>query len=161
MLRTFCLKVKLRHIHGHVAAGSTISSFLKMKTCLIWMPSSNPTNSPRFKGPHLFACDPLQLRTCGSHASCLRDLWLFPKGFLWPLELVQPTKDRLEGWGNTALRNYSPGSMHVTGPLRAGALGWPWGMGWGRRWEGRSGWGHMCTRGWFMSMYGKTTALFN
>ena len=25
--------------------------------------------------------------------------------------------------------------------LRAGALGWPWGMAWGRRWEGGSGWG--------------------
>ena len=25
--------------------------------------------------------------------------------------------------------------------LRAGALGWPWGMGWGGRWEGCSGWG--------------------
>ena len=25
--------------------------------------------------------------------------------------------------------------------LRAGALGWPWGMGWGERWEGDSGWG--------------------
>ena len=25
--------------------------------------------------------------------------------------------------------------------LRAGALGRPWGMGWGGRWEGRSGWG--------------------
>ena len=25
--------------------------------------------------------------------------------------------------------------------LRAGGLGWPWGMGWGGRWEGRSGWG--------------------
>ena len=25
--------------------------------------------------------------------------------------------------------------------LRAGALGWPWGMGWGGRWEGDSGWG--------------------
>ena len=25
--------------------------------------------------------------------------------------------------------------------LRAGALGWPWGMGWGGRWEGESGWG--------------------
>ena len=24
--------------------------------------------------------------------------------------------------------------------LRAGALGWPWGMGWGGRWEGGSGW---------------------
>ena len=25
--------------------------------------------------------------------------------------------------------------------LSAGALGWPWGMGWGGRWEGFSGWG--------------------
>ena len=25
--------------------------------------------------------------------------------------------------------------------LRDGALGWPWGMGWGERWEGGSGWG--------------------
>ena len=25
--------------------------------------------------------------------------------------------------------------------LRAGALGWPWGIGWGGRWEGVSGWG--------------------
>ena len=25
--------------------------------------------------------------------------------------------------------------------LNAGALGWPWGMGWGGRWEGGSGWG--------------------
>ena len=25
--------------------------------------------------------------------------------------------------------------------LRAGALGWPWGMGWGGRWEGDSWWG--------------------
>ena len=25
--------------------------------------------------------------------------------------------------------------------LRAGALGWPWGMGWGGRWKGGSGWG--------------------
>ena len=25
--------------------------------------------------------------------------------------------------------------------LRAGALGWPWEMGWGGRWEGGSGWG--------------------
>ena len=24
--------------------------------------------------------------------------------------------------------------------LRAGALGWPWGMGWGGRWKGGSGW---------------------
>ena len=31
--------------------------------------------------------------------------------------------------------------------LRAGALGWPWGMGWGGRWEEGSGWGthvHPC-----------------
>ena len=35
--------------------------------------------------------------------------------------------------------------------LRAGALGWPWGMGWGGRWEGGSWWGHMYTHGWFMS----------
>ena len=27
------------------------------------------------------------------------------------------------------------------GVLGAGALGWPWGMGWGGRWEGGSGWG--------------------
>ena len=39
--------------------------------------------------------------------------------------------------------------------LRAGALGWPWGMGWGGRWEGGSGWGHMYAHGWFISMYGK------
>ena len=25
--------------------------------------------------------------------------------------------------------------------IGAGALGWSWGMGWGRRWEGGSGWG--------------------
>ena len=25
--------------------------------------------------------------------------------------------------------------------LKASALGWPWGMGWGGRWEGDSGWG--------------------
>ena len=25
--------------------------------------------------------------------------------------------------------------------LKAGALGWPWGMGWGGRWERSSGWG--------------------
>ena len=25
--------------------------------------------------------------------------------------------------------------------LRAGTLGWSWGMGWGGRWEGGSGWG--------------------
>ena len=39
--------------------------------------------------------------------------------------------------------------------LRAGALGWPWGMGWGRRWKGFQDWEHMYTHGWFMSMYGK------
>ena len=39
--------------------------------------------------------------------------------------------------------------------LRAGALGWPWGMGWGG--GGREGYQgkHMYTHGWFMSMYGK------
>ena len=37
--------------------------------------------------------------------------------------------------------------------LKAGALGWPRGMGWGGRWvqDGE----HMYTQGWFMSMYGK------
>ena len=40
--------------------------------------------------------------------------------------------------------------------LRAGALGWPWGMGWGGRWEGFQDGKHMYTHGWFMSMYGKT-----
>ena len=39
--------------------------------------------------------------------------------------------------------------------LRTGALGWPWGMGWGGRWERGSGWEHTYTHGWFMSMYGK------
>ena len=40
--------------------------------------------------------------------------------------------------------------------LRAGALGWPWGMGWEGRWEGGSGWGeHMYIHGWFMWIYGK------
>ena len=43
--------------------------------------------------------------------------------------------------------------------LRAGALGWPWGMGWGRRWEGGSEWGHMHTHGGFMSMYGKANTI--
>ena len=38
--------------------------------------------------------------------------------------------------------------------LRAGALGWPWRMGWGGRWEGVQDGGHMYTCGWFMSMYG-------
>ena len=36
--------------------------------------------------------------------------------------------------------------------LRAGAQGWPWGMGCGGRWkEGE----HMCAHGWFMSMFAK------
>ena len=34
----------------------------------------------------------------------------------------------------------STGWMHETS-ARAGALGWPRGMGWGGRWEGGSGWG--------------------
>ena len=34
----------------------------------------------------------------------------------------------------------SPGWMHET-MLRAGALGWPRGMGWGGRWVESSGWG--------------------
>ena len=34
----------------------------------------------------------------------------------------------------------SPNSMHETG-LKASALGQPRGMGWGRWWEGDSGWG--------------------
>ena len=53
------------------------------------------------------------------------------------------------GWsGRTALKHiYYP---HPRSPvlvgcmrqvLRAGALGWPRGMGWGGRWEGGSGWG--------------------
>ena len=37
--------------------------------------------------------------------------------------------------------------------LRAGALGWLWGMGWGGKWV--QGGEHMYTHGWFMSMYGK------
>ena len=39
--------------------------------------------------------------------------------------------------------------------LKAGALGQPWGMGWGERWEGVRDGGHTYTHGWFMSMYGK------
>ena len=39
--------------------------------------------------------------------------------------------------------------------LRAGVLGWPRGMGWGRRWEGGSGCGNMYTHAWLMWMYGK------
>ena len=48
----------------------------------------------------------------------------------------------------------SPGSMHET-VLRAGALGRPWGLGWGGRWEGVQDGEHMYTHGWFMSMYGQ------
>ena len=39
--------------------------------------------------------------------------------------------------------------------LRAGALGWPRGMGWGRRWEGVQDGKYMYTHGWFLLMYGK------
>ena len=39
--------------------------------------------------------------------------------------------------------------------LRAGALGWPWGIGWVGRWKGVQDGEHMYTIGWFMSMYGK------
>ena len=39
--------------------------------------------------------------------------------------------------------------------LRAGALGRPWGMGWGGRWERLQDVGHKYAHGWFMSMYGK------
>ena len=40
--------------------------------------------------------------------------------------------------------------------LRAVALGWPWGIGWGCRWEGCQDGEHMYTHGWFMSIYGKS-----
>ena len=36
--------------------------------------------------------------------------------------------------------------------VKAGALGQPRGTGWGGWWEGAQDWGHMYTRGWFMSM---------
>ena len=39
--------------------------------------------------------------------------------------------------------------------LKAGALGQPWGMGWGGRGRGVQDGGHMYTHGWVMSMYGK------
>ena len=39
--------------------------------------------------------------------------------------------------------------------LRAGALGWPWGVGWGGRWKEGQDVEHMYTHGGFMSMYGK------
>ena len=38
--------------------------------------------------------------------------------------------------------------------LKAGALELLRGMRWGRRWKGFQVGGHMCTTGWFMSMYG-------
>jgi len=50
----------------------------------------------------------------------------------------------------------SPGSMHEM-VLRAGTLGWPWGMGWGGR--GVQDGEHMYTHSWFMSMYGKTITI--
>ena len=39
--------------------------------------------------------------------------------------------------------------------LRAGALGWPWGMGWGGSWEGGQDGERKYSHGGFMSMYGK------
>ena len=47
----------------------------------------------------------------------------------------------------------SPGSMLRA--LRAGALGWPWGMGWEGGGRGVQDGEHMYTHGWVMSMYGK------
>ena len=41
------------------------------------------------------------------------------------------------------------------GVLRAGALGWPLGMGWEGGGKGVQDGEHMYTQGWFMSMYGK------
>ena len=52
----------------------------------------------------------------------------------------------------------TPGSMHWNGVLRAGALGWPRGMGCGGGREVQDG-EHMYTHGWFMSIYGKTTTI--
>ena len=43
--------------------------------------------------------------------------------------------------------------------LGAGALGRPRGMEWGGKWEGGSGWEHMCTHGGFMLIYGKTNTV--
>ena len=44
--------------------------------------------------------------------------------------------------------------------LRAGALGWPWGMRWGGMLVGGVQDGeHMYTCGGFMPMYGKTTTI--
>ena len=39
--------------------------------------------------------------------------------------------------------------------LKAGALGQPWGMGWGGGGKGFQDGGHMYAHGWFMSVYGK------
>ena len=39
--------------------------------------------------------------------------------------------------------------------LRAGALGWPWGMGWGGKWEQGSGWGTHVHPWLVHVMYGK------
>ena len=39
--------------------------------------------------------------------------------------------------------------------LRAGALGWPWGMGWEGGGRGIQDGEHMYTHGWFISVYGK------
>ena len=39
--------------------------------------------------------------------------------------------------------------------LGAGALGWPWGMGWEGNGRGVQDGEHMYARGWFISMYGK------
>ena len=43
--------------------------------------------------------------------------------------------------------------------LGAGGLGWPRGMGWGRRWEAVQDGEHVYTCGRFMSVYGKTTTI--
>ena len=43
--------------------------------------------------------------------------------------------------------------------LRAGALGWPRGMGWGGRREGVQDGEHMYTRGGFMLIYGKNNTI--
>ena len=40
--------------------------------------------------------------------------------------------------------------------LGTGEQWWPREMLWGGRWEGAHVWERMYTRGWFMSMYGKT-----
>ena len=40
--------------------------------------------------------------------------------------------------------------------LRAGALGWPWGIGWEGGGKGVQDGEHMYTHGYFISVYGKT-----